>query len=87
MYSLVRTLTRSTVRLNDGSRCQLKFQPTCFLPCRLHLSNSPHEVEMVLTCQLGNLERRHGLNLTYAKVYVFFYIFRKKITLNVPQKV
>ena len=27
------------------------------------------------------------LNLTYAKVYVFFYIFRIKITLNVPQKV
>ena len=55
-------LSCSTIRLNDGSGCQLKFQPTYFSPCRFHISNVSHEVLVLFTCQLCNFERRHGLH-------------------------
>ena len=51
----------ATDRLYDGSRCQPKIRPTCFHPCRLHVSDGPHHVLVLFTCQLGNFERRHGL--------------------------
>ena len=44
----------ATIRLNDGSRCQLKIAPTYFLPRRLHLSDGLHDIIVLFTSQLGN---------------------------------
>ena len=49
----------SAVRLDDGSGCQLKFQPTCFSPCQFHLADGFQHIVVLLPCQLGNRERRH----------------------------
>ena len=42
---------------------ELKFQPSDFLPCWLHIPDGLHDVFVLFTCQLGNLERRHCLYL------------------------
>ena len=58
---VTRYFARSSVRLNDGSRCQCKFASTCFFPCWLHVSDVSHEVFVLLTRQLSDFERRHCL--------------------------
>ena len=44
----------AAIRLNDGSRCQLKIAPTYFLPRRFHISDGLHYVFVLFTSQLGN---------------------------------
>ena len=51
---IARYFACAAIRLNDGSRCQLKIAPTYFLPRRFHVSNGPHHVLVLFTSQLGN---------------------------------
>ena len=57
---VARHLASSAVRDFVGSGRQPKLRPSYFFPCRLHLSDSLHNMFVLLTRQLFNLERcRH----------------------------
>ncbi len=51
--------TQLVVSVSVGA--QRKFAPGYFPPCCLHVSDNLHKVLMLLSCQLGDLQRTHGL--------------------------